>query len=87
MTQKEMIQRIADATGITQTKAKEVLKTTFKVISTVTKNGGEIRVTDFGTFKHHIRKSRLGINPKTKEKITIPAKSVMKFKSSINIWK
>jgi len=40
----------------------------------------DVKIAGFGTFKTEIRKERQGVNPKTLEKITIPEKTVVKFK-------
>ena len=37
------------------------------------------------SFKIQERKEKVGINPKTKEKVKIPARNVIKFKVSKNI--
>ena len=41
---------------------------------------GEVDLHRFGTFTKALRKARNGRNPKTGEKISIPAKNVVKFK-------
>jgi DNA-binding protein HU-beta len=44
------------------------------------KQGKQVVLTGFGTFSVMKRKSRVGINPVTREKMTIAAKKVPKFK-------
>ena len=46
------------------------------------KKGGKVALVGFGTFGTVKRPARKGINPQTKEKITIKAKTVVKFKAS-----
>jgi DNA-binding protein HU-beta len=43
------------------------------------KKGGTVTLTGFGTFKSIKTKARQGRNPKTGQKITIPAKRVPRF--------
>lgn len=43
------------------------------------KSGSKVTLTGFGTFRISRRKAREGINPQTKERITIPEMSVPKF--------
>lgn len=45
------------------------------------KKGEKIQLVGFGTFEAAERPERQGINPATKEKITIPAAKVPKFKA------
>ena len=57
-----------------------VLKALTDVIAEELKDGGEIRLQDFGTFKSEPRPPRQGRNPQTGQLLTIPAKTVVKFK-------
>jgi len=50
-----------------------------KITQTLTK-GEELRLTGFGTFSVSHRKARAGVNPRTGEKLQIPAMNVPKFK-------
>jgi nucleoid DNA-binding protein len=43
------------------------------------RNGNKVTLTGFGTFRVSRRKAREGINPQTKERITIPEMSLPKF--------
>ena len=45
------------------------------------KNDGEVQIIGFGTFSVVDRAARTGVNPKTKEKIQIPASKAVKFKA------
>ena len=44
------------------------------------KKSGEFVVPGFGKLVKQKRKARIGINPKTQQKIKIPAKTVLKFR-------
>ena len=44
-------------------------------------DGEEIRIVGFGTFERRERKERIGSDPRTNEKITIPASKVPAFKA------
>ena len=45
------------------------------------KNDGDVQIIGFGTFSVVDRAARTGVNPKTKEKIQIPASKAVKFKA------
>ena len=45
-----------------------------------TKKNGEFVLPGFGKLVKQKRKARMGFNPKTQEKIRIPAKTVVKFR-------
>jgi DNA-binding protein HU-beta len=51
---------------------------TDKIIEEIRK-GNKVTLTGFGSFRVSKRKAREGINPQTKERITIPAMNVPKF--------
>jgi DNA-binding protein HU-beta len=50
------------------------------IIAQTLKSGEKVNITDFGVFTVRERKPRIGINPKTKAKIQIPAKRSVRFK-------
>ena len=47
--------------------------------------GDKVALVGFGTFSVNEKGERTGINPATKEKITIPAKKVVKFKAGAEL--
>ena len=59
-------------------------KETEKMLSAL-KKGDKVSLVVFGTFEVRTRSARTGINPATKEKITIPAKKVVKFKAGAEL--
>ena len=75
----ELIDAVAKATKLEKTKAKAVIEATIDVITKELKKNGRVQLTGFGTFSNSRRKKRMGVNPKTGDKITIPARKVPKF--------
>ena len=51
-----------------------------EAVEATLKKGKDVVLTGFGTFTVIKRKTRIGINPATGNKMTIPAKKVPKFK-------
>jgi len=74
-----LVQRIAEETGVSKKQVAEILGVTLDVI--VEKVSGQSRVSlpGFGTFSTKERSERAGRNPKTGEKLTIPAATVPAF--------
>ena len=60
--------------------AKKALDATIDAIVGALKKGDKIALVGFGTFSVGERPARTGINPRTKEQITIAAKKIAKFK-------
>lgn len=81
MTKKEFIDLYKE-TGKFETKkeAEEKLEAFLTAVETVLEKKDEISFLGFGKFEVVDRAAKEGINPQTKEKMTIPAKKVVKFK-------
>ncbi len=80
MTKAELVSKIAKDAGISQKAADLVLKTLISTIhDALKKPDGQIRIAELGTFKITKRKARTGVNPRTREKIQIPAAEVPGF--------
>lgn len=65
--------------------AKKALEATLEAITTALKADDKVALIGFGTFSTSERPERQGINPATKETITIPAKKVVKFKAGADL--
>lgn len=87
MNKKEMIAKLAKTTGLSQSKAGEVLNAIFgadsgKGIIAVELDGGQkVTIPGFGTFGTKKRAARTGTNPATGKKINITAKKYAYFKA------
>lgn len=81
MNKQELIQAVANKSGLTQKDVKTTLDATLAVITSTLAKGDEINLVGFGSFSVKTQKERTGRNPKTGEKLTIPAKKVPSFKA------
>jgi DNA-binding protein HU-beta len=81
MQKSELAEAIAKKTGLSKRQAEESLNVVIGEIEKTLSKGGEVVLTGFGKFHVVNRKARDGINPKTGEKIKIPAQKVPKFKA------
>lgn len=82
MNKKELIREIQDETGLTQKQIDETLKAFMAVVTKQLIEYKDVSLVGFGTFTVSNRSERRQINPRTKEYITIPAKTVPVFKFS-----
>ena len=80
MNKAELVGKIAEGAGITKAQAADALAATLDSISGALQAGDSVALIGFGTFSANERAARTGINPATKEKIQIAAKTVAKFK-------
>lgn len=82
MKKSELIEAIAEEAEITKTEATKALDATFAVISKELAKGNKVPVAGFGTFNVSKRAAREGRNPRTGEKIKIPARKAVSFKAA-----
>ena len=85
MNKTELIAKIAEGSGLSKVDAKKALEATLEAITTALKADDQVALIGFGTFSTSERPERQGINPATKETITIPAKKVVKFKAGADL--
>ena len=80
MTKADIAAKIAAQAGITKKAAMEALQAFFDVVKGQLKKGKGLTLVGFGTFRVSKRAAREGRNPRTGEKIKIPARKVPVFK-------
>ena len=80
MNKKELVKVMAEKLEITQKAAGEQLDVILETITEELVNGGEVKLSGFGTFSVAERAARQGVNPATGEKIQIAASKAPKFK-------
>jgi len=81
----ELVAHVADAAGLSKTDATKAVDAVFDGIADAMKKGDEVRLVGFGTFAVAERGASEGRNPRTGEKITIPASKQPKFKPGKNL--
>ncbi len=83
LNKKNLIDAIADKTDdVTKKDIESVLNAFMETVTEAAKKDDKITLVGFGTFSQVQRKATIKQNPKTGEKINVPAKKVMKFKTS-----
>ncbi len=79
MNKTELVKKIAAASGLSAADAKKALDAATAAIKEAVVAGDKVQLVGFGTFGTKERPARTGINPRSKEKIEIAAKKVVKF--------
>jgi DNA-binding protein HU-beta len=74
-----LVDMIANKTGMAKKEVEVVVDSAVDVITDALHQDRKVTIASFGTFKVTHRASREGINPQTKERITIPAVNTPKF--------
>ncbi len=81
MNKNELIAKVADDTDLSKADATRAVDAVFDTISSQLSGGEEVRLVGFGTFSVSQRRATEGRNPRTGEKIQIPASKQPKFKA------
>lgn len=79
MTKAELVDAVAKKAEIPKATAARAIAALFDSIASALKQGDKVTLVGFGTFSVAKRNAREGRNPKTGEKIKIPAARVPKF--------
>jgi len=77
---------MAAGADMTKADATKALNAFLDVVMDALKKGEKVTLVGFGTLSVAERAARTGINPATKETIEIPARKVVKFKPSTELW-
>ena len=80
MTKKEIVRTISEEIGLTQLQTKEIVQKTFDAIVETLVKDRRIELRNFGVFEVKRRAPRKARNPRTSEKVFVPAKYVVTFK-------
>ena len=82
MNKAQLVDAVAEATGLTKKDSLKAVEAVLASISTALCKKEEVTFVGFGRFKLSSRAARDGRNPKTGEKIKIPARTLVRFTSS-----
>ena len=82
LTKKEIVNSIYMQIGYSKKISETLLDDFFQIIFENLKENKKVKIAKFGTFELRHKKSRVGRNPKTKEKKMITQRNVVLFKPS-----
>jgi len=80
MNKAELVEEVADQTGLTRKTSREAVDGIISAITDCLAREEKVTLVGFGTFQVRERKARKGVNPQTRKTIQIPAKNVPKFR-------
>ena len=83
MTKADFVDRLAAKSGLTKKDAAAVVDAFVDVVTEALSKGEDVQFTGFGKFYVQKRQARQGINPQTKQTITIAACEVPKFSAGM----
>jgi DNA-binding protein HU-beta len=80
MTKEELVEAVAKGC-CSKREASDAVNAVIDTITKALSKGQKVTLTGFGTFSVSKRAARMGVNPRTGEKIKIKATTVPKFKA------
>jgi DNA-binding protein HU-beta len=82
MTKTELVDKLAQETGLTKIQAKQVLESILAQTTKILKKEGRFALAGLGAFEVVKRAKRNGRNPRTGEPVTIKAHKAVRFRPS-----
>lgn len=83
ITKKEIVNIIADKTGLTAVDTMNVVQTFMNMIIDELARGNRFEFREFGVFETKQRKARIARNPKTGDKVDVAPRTVVAFKPGL----
>ena len=81
MNKTDLIAKVAERSDITKKDAEKIVTAVIDTIIETVAEGDKVQIVGFGTFEQRVRKEREGVDPRTREKLVIPASKVPAFKA------
>lgn len=82
MTKADLIDEVSRAVEMTRKDSESIVETILDSIVRALRRNEKIEIRGFGSFRTRQRRPRTGRNPKTGEKVDVPAKTIPYFKPS-----
>ena len=82
MTKADLIDEVSRLAELTRKDSEVIVETIFDSVVRSLRAGDKIEIRGFGSFRTRQRRGRMGRNPKTGEKVEVPAKKIPFFKPS-----
>jgi integration host factor subunit beta len=80
MTKADLVEEVARVSELTKKHSETIVNTVFDSIIQALQRDDKIELRGFGSFRIRQRRSRQGRNPKTGDKVDVPAKRIPYFK-------
>jgi DNA-binding protein HU-beta len=79
VTKQDFVDAVADRAGMSKRDAATAVDAVLDTITGALKNGDSVTFTGFGKFSTSARAARMGVNPRTGQRVQIAATTVPKF--------
>jgi len=80
ITKKDLVDRICGGTPVKRAQVRKVIKLFLDMIADELASENRLEFREFGVFEVRVRAPRIAQNPKTLERVSVPARKTVKFK-------
>jgi integration host factor subunit beta len=80
MTKADLVEEVIRVSGLSKKQAEIIVNTVFDSVVDALQRDDKIELRGFGSFRVRRRRSRQGRNPKTGDRVAVPAKRIPYFK-------
>ena len=85
MNKSQLVNAIAETSTVPKSEIKKIVDTLFEITEQTLNSGEKVVISGFGGFSIINTAERIGRNPRTGEKVRVPARRNVKFRSSLEI--
>ena len=82
VTRAHLAETIYTQVGLSRNESADLLETVLERMSAALESGESVKISGFGTFSVRQKGRRVGRNPKTGDRVEVPAKKIPFFKPS-----
>lgn len=82
VTKADIVERVYEKIGFSKKEASDLVELVFDALRGTLVRGEKVKISGFGKFEVKQKKSRIGRNPQTGDRITITARRVLNFSPS-----
>ena len=85
MTKQDFVDAVADRANMSKRDAGDAVEAMLDTITDTLRRGDSVTFTGFGKFSTSARAARMGVNPRTGERVQIQATTVPKFSAGSSL--
>ena len=82
LTRMDLSEAVFREVGLSRNESSDLVERVIELMSDALVDGGQVKISSFGTFSVRAKSERIGRNPKTGEEVPITPRRVLSFRPS-----
>ena len=82
LTRMDLSEAVSREVGLSRNESSDLVERVIELMSDALVDGGQVKISSFGTFSVRAKSERIGRNPKTGEEVPITPRRVLSFRPS-----